>query len=102
MICDRCGFKYWNYELRMEWTGLMVCSADWDPRHPQDFVRGVPDHQAVAIARPEPADVFIGDTVDPWSGFKILLSGDMQVSGTDALLLSGDMQVTGTDALLFS
>jgi len=34
------------------------------------------------------------------SGFKFLLSGDMQ-SGTDKILLSGDMQ-SGTDVLLLS
>lgn len=59
-ICDRCGFKYRLSELRKEWTGLKVCSPCWDPRHPQDFVRGVPDHQAVPGARPRPTDVFIG------------------------------------------
>jgi hypothetical protein len=31
-ICDRCGFKFRLSELRKEWTGLMVCSEDHDPR----------------------------------------------------------------------
>lgn len=31
-ICDRCGFQYRLSELRKEWTGLMVCSSDYDPR----------------------------------------------------------------------
>lgn len=34
-ICDRCGFEYPLSQLRKEWTGLMVCSADWDPRPPE-------------------------------------------------------------------
>ena len=59
MICDRCGFKYWNTELRREWTGLMVCRDDFETRHPQDFVRGVADRQVVPVSRPEPADVFL-------------------------------------------
>ncbi len=87
MICDRCGFKYWNYELRMEWTGLMVCSADWDPRHPQDFVRGVPDNQTVAIARPEPADVFIGDS--DYDVTDVLLLEGAPYAATDKFLLEG-------------
>lgn len=64
-ICDRCGFEYNLNALRKEWTGLMVCSGPatngcWEPRHPQDFVRGVPDSQGVRPnMRPEPADVFI-------------------------------------------
>ncbi len=31
-ICDRCGFKFRLRQLRKEWTGLMVCSKDWDER----------------------------------------------------------------------
>lgn len=38
----------------------MVCPNDWEARHPQDFLRAVPDHQAVPWARPETPDVFTG------------------------------------------
>lgn len=59
-ICDRCGKKKNSDQLRKEWTGLMVCSDGcWEPRHPQDSVRGVVDRQAPPWVRPEPADVFI-------------------------------------------
>lgn len=59
-ICDRCGFEYWLNQLRKEWTGLMVCNSCWDPRHPQESVRSVPDNQGVRPnMRPEPADVFV-------------------------------------------
>lgn len=59
-ICDRCGFKKHNDELRKEWTGLRVCrSGCWEPRHPQDFVQGVPDKQNPPWVRPEAADEFI-------------------------------------------
>jgi hypothetical protein len=66
-ICDRCGFKYRHSQLRLEWTGLMVCSGPdtngcWEPRHPQDFVRGVKDQQSFPNPRPEPADVFLEPT----------------------------------------
>lgn len=29
-ICDRCGFRY--EKLKKEWTGLMVCDADYDAK----------------------------------------------------------------------
>lgn len=54
-ICDRCGFRY--PKLRKEWSGAMVCEADFDNRPP--------DHNAPKIgleglprknARPYPAD----------------------------------------------
>ena len=57
-ICDRCGFTFYNDELRREWDGLMVCTADFEQRNAQDFVRGVQDKQNPPWVRPEPADVF--------------------------------------------
>ena len=57
-VCDRCGFEYKSSELKRTWDGLMVCSKDWEPRHPQDFVRGVKDPQSVPWTRDEGPDVF--------------------------------------------
>ncbi len=58
-ICDRSGFKVRHDTLKREWTGLMVRPESLDRRHPQDFVRGVPDKQSFPDARPRPADVFL-------------------------------------------
>jgi len=56
-ICDRCGFKYRRSELRKEWTGLLVCKADFDPKHPQLTGPRVPaDRIAVRDARPRPEE----------------------------------------------
>lgn len=47
-ICDRCGRKFPYRTLRKEWTGLMVCPTDWDPRHEQlDPARRIYDPQAL-------------------------------------------------------
>lgn len=66
VICDVCGFKMRASETSKRWDGLRVCKADWEPRHPQDFVRGKQDRQAVRNARPEPPDTFleIGDVTE--------------------------------------
>jgi hypothetical protein len=58
-ICDVCGFKVRASETRKRWDGLIVCLPDWEPRHPQDLVRGKVDRQNVTDPRPESADVFI-------------------------------------------
>jgi hypothetical protein len=59
-LCMRCGFKHLLSDMRKEWTGLIVCRQCWEPRHPQDFVRAVPDVQAPRRQpSPEPADVFL-------------------------------------------
>lgn len=59
VICDVCGREYRSYQLTKRWDGLMTCSEDWEPRQPQDFVRGVADKIAPPYTRPEQTDQFI-------------------------------------------
>lgn len=56
-ICDRCGFKFKASQLRKTWDGFYVCQEDWEPRHPQDFLRGVKDDPSVPWTRSEQTDV---------------------------------------------
>ena len=56
--CDVCGRTYKASSLRKRWDGLMVCRDDYEPRQPQDFVRGTVDTQVPAWTRPEPADTY--------------------------------------------
>jgi hypothetical protein len=58
-ICDRCGFQFPADQLIKDWQGLMVCHDDYETRHPQDFVKGVPDNTTPPWTRPEPANVFV-------------------------------------------
>jgi hypothetical protein len=58
-ICDVCGFKFKGDELRKRWDGLMVCSDDWEARHPQEFVKGKRDRQTPPYTRPQPDLVFV-------------------------------------------
>lgn len=51
-VCDRCGGTYRMSELRMEWTGLLVCKYDFNPKHPQLDLRVPVENQAVPNARP--------------------------------------------------
>jgi len=60
-ICDRCGFRFYSSQLRREWTGLRTCSGGgtnncFEPRHPQEFVRGRKDKQTPPWVRPEQPD----------------------------------------------
>jgi hypothetical protein len=58
VICDACGREFKNNELQLRWDGLMVCSGDWEPRQPQDFVHGVADKIVPPFTRSEPEDTF--------------------------------------------
>lgn len=53
VICDECGLQYRASQTRKRWDGLRVCNKDWEPRHPQDFVRGRTDRYRVHDAKPE-------------------------------------------------
>ena len=58
VICDRTGFKVKASECEMEWNGLFVRKLSWEPRHPQDFIKGKVDDQTVAVSRSVGDDVF--------------------------------------------
>lgn len=57
--CDRCGFDFYQSMLRKEWTGAMVCSLCWDPKHPQDSLQPRAERNNVKDARPAPAYRFV-------------------------------------------
>jgi hypothetical protein len=65
-VCDRCGFEFKSSELRKDWQGLMVCSKDYEARHPQDFIKTRAERPAPAWTRPEGEDVFLF-SCDLWS-----------------------------------
>lgn len=58
-ICDRTGFATRAERTRREWQGLIVKGDVFEPRQPQDFVRGVNDIQTVPFARPRQTNTFI-------------------------------------------
>jgi hypothetical protein len=58
-ICDCCGFKYKQSMLRKRWDGAMVCSKDWEPRHPQDMIRPRSERQHIQNARVEPVPRYV-------------------------------------------
>lgn len=58
-VCDVCGRFYLASELKKRWDGVMVCSVDYELRHPQDFVRAKQDIQAPPWTRPQNADIFV-------------------------------------------
>jgi len=52
MVSDRSGFVFPANEIVRQWDGLLVHKDEEEPRHPQEFVRGVVDDYAVRNPRP--------------------------------------------------
>lgn len=65
IVCDRSGFNGWASETVIEWNGLRVLRRFSEQRHPQDFVRAIPDNQSVQNPRPVQPDTFITTPVRP-------------------------------------
>ena len=61
-FCPVCGLIYKASEMKQRWDGIFVCGPDWEPRHPQDFVRSRPDQRRLPFTSPEPTDVFVSVT----------------------------------------
>ena len=60
VYCDRCSSAVRAKDAKKTWDNLIVCPDDWEPRHPQDFVRGRADDMAAKEpGRSEPVDRFI-------------------------------------------
>ena len=56
-VCFQCGRKKKASELKKHWQGYWVCPEHWEARHPQDFVRAVPDNMPPPWAQPAPVDI---------------------------------------------
>ena len=58
--CDMCGFIIRAEDAKVTWDNLVVCPEDYEPRHPQDFVRAQEEDQAAdEPVRPESEDTFV-------------------------------------------
>jgi len=57
-VCFRCGSKFKASTMLKNWQGFWTCSRCWEPRQPQDFVRGIVDVQTPPWVQPPPQDVF--------------------------------------------
>lgn len=57
-VCSLCGRKRKASEMAKNWQGMYRCPSHNEPRHPQDFVRAVPDIQTPPWVQP-PSDTFV-------------------------------------------
>lgn len=62
VYCDVCQRAIKASESKHRWDGLIVCSDDFEYRHPHDFIKVKPERHGVPFSRPEPADVFVDIT----------------------------------------
>jgi len=97
MVSDRSGFVFPANEVVRQWDGLLVHKDEEEPRHPQEFVRGVVDDYAVRNPRPRApyeATLFEGDA----KSFLYLVDRD----GNELVDRDGNFLVTRDQTLSIS
>lgn len=87
-VCDHCGMTRKASQFRKDWQGFMVCEGCFNTRHPQDFVKGIPENQSVPIARPDTI-ASMGETTVDTTGLRnatsIVLTSVAGISSGDSL-----------------
>jgi hypothetical protein len=63
--CDRTGFRLPSAVCQFEWNNLLTWERVWEPRQPQDYLRGIPDNMSVPYGRPNQDPTFLNYTVTP-------------------------------------
>jgi hypothetical protein len=54
-LCQVCGMRYYGSELVKRWDGFYVCSKDFEPRHPLDFLNIKAEDVTVPYVIPDSA-----------------------------------------------
>ena len=96
IIDDRSGYKIKRSAAQKEWTGSTVAKRSFEERHPQDFIRSIPDHQAVRDPNPESSDRFLGinEVIDLYETPRSTVTATATPGGGN----TGDGSITGLTA----
>lgn len=98
---DRTGFPQRADRTRKEWTGLRVDEKVWEPRQPQDLVKGVPDIQAVPDPRPLGANVYVGPVYLQVTGDVVARGFIIPISSLNYVSVGDVVSVILADGSLF-
>jgi hypothetical protein len=96
-ICDQCGLRGWASEMVKRWDGMMVHAAPhhgcFEHRHPQDFVRAVPDNKPLPWTRPDLDGSSIAPTINcTYRSFTYLPTGYLNTLTSDYTVVKSRIQ----------
>lgn len=95
VICDVSGRTIKASQSRKRWDNAIVAKEHWEPRHPQDYVRGVQDEQSVPFSRPDQDNSISaqGET-DPFPGTGVPTAPSLLAATS---LVAGQVVLTWAD-----
>lgn len=59
VYCQVCGKSLFASEAQKRWDGLIVCSDDYETRHPQDLIKVRHEDQSVPFSRPRKTPIYV-------------------------------------------
>lgn len=79
----------------------MVCRPSikpgcWEPRHPQELIRPIPDDPKLPWTRPEPADRWVtevGGTIEVTAGASTATITDASITSASRILITGTVPI---------
>jgi len=94
-ICQVCGLKYKAADLRKRWDGLWVCRADFESRHPQDFVKDIHKPTVLPFLRPDRDDTLVGGSLsaDHYLYLPGITGNYASTPDSAALSITGDIDI---------
>ena len=93
-VCWQCGRKRKASMLTRNWQGYWACPEHNEPRHPQDFVRGVPDNPTTPFVQAA-VDSFITTSYSSSPVDTISLSPEVVTKDVNCVPI--DRIISGTD-----
>jgi hypothetical protein len=87
VVDDVDGATIRSSDAKKTWDNKVVHKRNFEPRHPQEFVRGLPDNTAPrGLVRPQPADILIERPILEAPAIAGLAVAGVSISGDTEIL----------------
>lgn len=101
-VSDRTGFPVRAEHTRKQWNNIYTELETWEPRQPQDLVRGVKDQQSVPDARPLAPATFVGPTNTTLTANAVVGQTVIPVDSMGGFALGENIGVMMDNGILFN
>lgn len=102
LVCDQTSQRFRRSDTVEQWDGLIVWKEIHEPRHPQEFVRGVRDDFAVRDPRPQAAYEVVISTGNDTNLTQVQerdLDNVFERDGDEVLARTGDIEAPDFEIL---
>ena len=98
---DISGFPQRAEKTQKMWNNLYATGTLWNPRQPQDLVKGVKDNQTVLDARPLPPNTFVGPIYQQMSANAAIGATDIYIDSLVGMNVGTTVGVMMDNGILF-